>query len=436
MKFITYLYQELEAYLPEIITSYDEKIEAESLSEMEVEIRQMCHELGGEIMSQCLEAQTPKYPEDVVRCPHCEGEARYVRWREGMSITILGRIHYRRPYYGCENCHQGHYPLDEQLSIHPGQMSIEVKRLAALQGVQGSFATARDLLMRTALLELSPNSIRKACHQIGKQITMLEESVQQRSQNLDQQRQHQRLLDKPNRIYGSMDGFRIHLDGDWHEMKAGCWWTTRCLANGELRSENIAYYVDYLSAPDFSDLVWATGFERLVDQTDEVIFVADGAEWIWNIVNTHFPNAVQILDWYHAFSYVQSVAQAAISDISERTCWLEQQHHHLWHGHRSSVFRACRQLIDVAPDAVQKALTFFANQRSRMHYGRFRAAGYQIGSGTMESGCKQFGVGRLKIAGAQWLSQGARLLAKSRAAYLNGDWDKLTVSQPSLPQIA
>jgi hypothetical protein len=436
MEFITNLETELKAYLPQIIRAYEGKIEADSLSEMEVEIRQMCHELGGEIIVECLEAQTPHYPEDQVPCPGCGGKAGYVCRREGTSITLMGRIRYRRPYYGCASCHQGHYPLDEKLGIQPGQMSTEVIQLAALQGVQGSFATARDLLMRMALLDLSPNSIRKACHQIGRQITTREESRQQCSQDLDQQRQHQRRGNKPNRIYGSIDGFRIHLDGDWHEMKAGCWWTTHCLPSGELQAENITYFVDYLSATDFSDLVWATGFERLADQTDEVIFVADGAEWIWNIVDTHFPNAVQILDWYHAFSYVQSVAQAAIPDLAERTRWLEQQHQHLWQGQRSPVFRACRQLVEVAPDAVQKTLTFFANQRSRMHYGRFRAAGYQIGSGTMESGCKQLGVGRLKIAGAQWQSEGARLLAKARAVYLNGDWDELTASQPPLPQIA
>ena len=85
---------------------------------------------------------------------------------------------------------------------------------------------------------------------------------------------------------------------------------------------------------------------------------------------------------------------------------------------------------------VNKTLTFFAHQRARMHYARFRAAGYQIGSGTMESGCKQLGVGRLKIAGAQWLSEGAQLLAKARAAYLSGDWDQLNPSHSLLPQVA
>jgi hypothetical protein len=436
MEFITYLQQELEAYLPEVIASYGGKIEAGSLSEMEATIRQLSHELGGEVLRACLEGQTPKYPEDEVKCPHCGEAASYVARRTGTSITLLGRIQYRRPYYGCQTCHQGHYPLDEALGIQAGQMSDEVVKLAALQGVQNSFATSRDLLMRTALLDLSANSIRKACHRVGRQITTMEEMAQQDSQDLDQQREHQRSADKPARIYGSMDGFKVHLDGDWHEMKAGCWWTTRFLPNGELEAENITYYVDYLSAADFSEQVWATGFERLADQAHDVIFVADGAEWIWNIVAQHFPKAIQILDWYHALSYVQTVAQAAIPDAVDRTRWLEQQREHLWHGRRSVVFRACRQLLDIAPDPVRKALTFFANQRSRMHYGRYRTAGYQIGSGTMESGCKQLGVGRLKIAGAQWQSHGARLLAKARATYLNGDWDELNMSPPSLPQIA
>jgi hypothetical protein len=97
----------------------------------------------------------------------------------------------------------------------------------------------------------------------------------------------------------------------------------------------------------------------------------------------------------------------------------------LWHGQRATVFHACRAYAAVAPEPVKRALTFFAHQRSRMRYDRYRAAGYQIGSGTMESGCKQLGQGRLKIAGAQWAQHGARLVAKARAAYLSGQWDAL-----------
>jgi hypothetical protein len=71
-----------------------------------------------------------------------------------------------------------------------------------------------------------------------------------------------------------------------------------------------------------------------------------------------------------------------------------------------------------------------------MRYDRYRAAGYQIGSGTMESGCKQLGQGRLKIAGAQWGERGARLVAKARAAFLSGQWHQLTAASHSLPHVA
>jgi hypothetical protein len=54
----------------------------------------------------------------------------------------------------------------------------------------------------------------------------------------------------------------------------------------------------------------------------------------------------------------------------------------------------------------------------------------------MESGCKQIGLERLKIAGARWSEAGARLIAKARAAYLSGQWDMVTSAPITLPQIA
>jgi hypothetical protein len=175
-----------------------------------------------------------------------------------------------------------------------------------------------------------------------------------------------------------------------------------------------------LPAAQFSTLVWAQGFHHLADQADEVIFVADGAEWIWRIVQEHFPQAIQVVDWYHALPYLRAVAQAAFADAVAREQWFDQQCARLWQGRRAAVFRTCRACADKAPEAVSKALPYLAHNRTRIRYDRFRAAGYQIGSGTMESGCKQLGLGRLKIAGAQWDGDGARRLARSRAAYLSG----------------
>lgn len=419
MEFITFLQEKLSAYVPEIIAAYQGETQATNLSEMERSLKAALQAVGEVALAHWLAAQTPDYPADEMPCPHCGARAQYVRWREGMSITLLGRISYRRPYYECPTCRRGHCPLDDALGITPGQMSEEVQQVAGLLGANTAFARSSELLERVAHVKLSPNSIRKATQQMGERVRHHEAMQMTDSQDLDAQRQHRRAPDKPRCLYGSLDGFMAHVEGDWHEMKAGTWWQV----DDQRRAVNITYYTDWQPAAEFSPLTWATGFQRLADQADEVVFVADGADWIWRSVAEHFPRAVQIVDWYHAFSYVRAVAQAVFTDEHARQTWLTQQQTALRHGQRASVFRACRAYATVAPEPVHAALTFFARQRARLRYDRFRAAGYQIGSGTMESGCKQLGQGRLKIAGAQWDERGARLVAKARAAYLSGQWD-------------
>lgn len=421
MEFITFLQEQLSAYVPEVIAAYEGETQAASLSEMERSLKAALQAVGEVALEHWLAAQTPPYPADEVNCPHCGETAHYVRWREAQSITLLGRVTYRRPYYACPTCQRGHCPLDDALGIAPGQMSEEVQQVAGLLGANTSFARSSDLLQRVAQVRLSPNSIRKATQQMGERVMQQEALQVAESQALETQHQHRRATAHPRRLYGSLDGFMAHVEGDWHELKAGTWWQV----NDQRRAANITYYTDWQPAAEFSLLTWATGFQRLADQADEVVFVADGADWIWRIVAEHFPRAVQIVDWYHAFSYVRAVAQAVFTDERARQAWLKAQQTALRHGQRATVFRACRAYAAVAPEPVHAALTFFARQRARLRYDRYRAAGYQLGSGTMESGCKQLGQGRLKIAGAQWGERGARLVAKARAAFLSGHWDAL-----------
>jgi len=71
-----------------------------------------------------------------------------------------------------------------------------------------------------------------------------------------------------------------------------------------------------------------------------------------------------------------------------------------------------------------------------MDYATYRRKGYQIGSGTIESACKQLGVQRMKVPGATWNLEGARLTAKSRAALLSDQWEMLTARREYLPRVA
>jgi hypothetical protein len=435
MDFITYLQQRLTAYLPEVIAAYAGEIKATSLGAMEVAVKAAMHELGNQVLTEWVEAQEEKYPSEQRPC-RCGQAAQYVRRRAGMAITLQGRMHYQRAYYLCETCGKGHYPLDERLGIEPGQMSREVIKVAALCGIQDAFEAGSDMLARTSLLELSPNSLRKACQVVGEQVMSDEGQAKTRSQDLAAQLEQRRDPNKPTRLYGSMDGFYVLLEDGYHEMKAGAWWTTRTRRDGEVQVDQIQYYVDVLPAEDFADLVWASGFARHADQALELVFIADGAEWIWRIVARLYPHAIQIVDWYHACTYLTTVAANAFADKTQAQAWLADQHTALWEGHLYTVFHACRALTTQAPQAVRDALSYFAHNRTRLRYAKFRALGLQIGSGSMESGCKQIGLERLKIAGARWSEEGARKVAKARAAYLSGHWDEITAPAAVRAQVA
>ena len=71
-----------------------------------------------------------------------------------------------------------------------------------------------------------------------------------------------------------------------------------------------------------------------------------------------------------------------------------------------------------------------------MDYPTYRANGYQIGSGTIESGVKQIASQRMKVAGARWNLDSARLVAKARAAYLSGHWHNLAQQSEPLSECA
>jgi hypothetical protein len=191
------------------------------------------------------------------------------------------------------------------------------------------------------------------------------------------------------------------------------------------------YFCDIAEVEAFDPLFWAMAYQRKVDLADEIVFVCDGARWIWNLVERHFPRAVQIVDWFHAEERLEKVAEETFPKDQAKT-WLDEILTELWHGNTSFVIKACEKLASRSTSA-SNALTYFRNNAHRMQYDHFRRQGYLIGSGTVESACKQIVSQRLKRPGAQWHVQGAVLTAKARSAWLSGEWYQLCSLRDRLP---
>jgi hypothetical protein len=429
-----------------------------TIADVEKGMRELLRQMGAQALSQFLSlgAGTP-----VAEWPcACGGTLHYQRQREATVTSVFGRITYERAYYaGCQ-CGKGHAPVDDQYGLVPGAVTAGLAALLGLGGIELSFGESRDWLKAFLLFEVSENTIRSETQALGAVQAEREDAWCRQSQDLDYlQARLRETTPVLARLYGSLDAAKVRIEPRakqgkkpenteaWRDMKVGCWYeaepvplvqrSTRQRDKFEreqavFRAKNMRYYCDIEEADEFGQLMWGTGCTVKADLVPELVFVCDGAVWIWNLIQLHYPHAVQIVDWYHAADRLKRVAQAAFPDAADRTPWLEQVTDNLWAGRVTPVVQACEPLASRCEEARQ-AVTYFTNNAHRMKYAQFRAAGYLIGSGTVESGCKQIVTQRLKKPGAQWDVDGAVQTAKARAAWLSGEWDAVCAQRAALP---
>ncbi len=421
-----------------------------SLREMERTIRHLLRWLGNIMLHVWLLCLTMRYPPRTVKCPHCGEQAEYQRKRRGKLHTMFGIVWCRRAYYLCSACQQGYYPLDDRLGLRPNAMSAEVERLAAMTGTQMSFGKGGELFEELTLVSLSDQSLDKATQAYGTEVQQREEEWYAETLDTELMLQREREGTRPVRLYGAIDGGRVQIrapkgeEQPWRELKVGAWFEAKGQPpkkpNGKwsIQAQNITYYADVGQAEDFGKIAWATGVQRDAHRALELIILGDGAQWLWNLADLHFPQAIQIVDWFHACGYIAPVAKAAFSDRQKQSCWIEQVKADLWKGDLDAVIAACIKQIDPQreDDPAQKATTYYTNNRQRMDYPTYRANGYQIGSGTIESGVKQIAEKRMKVSGARWNIDSARLVAKARAAFLSGQWDEVASRREKLKKVA
>lgn len=425
--------------------------------DIENEIRKQLLELGKQTLSMVL-SQADGVPEREIPC-QCGGTLYYQRRRRAQVLSVFDRVEYKRNYYaGCE-CGKGKAPLDDKLGLRPNQVTSGLASLLGMAGIEMAFDYSSSWLSSYLLFEVSENTIRKETQRYGELQSKQEGEWIHNSQDPAYLQERLRTeKDRPKRVYGSIDGAKVRIeersddekdDEKWREMKMCCWYQVdpvkesryskrhhqkKAIGHQALRARDIRYFCDIAEVDDFDPLFWATACHIKADLANEVVFVCDGAKWIWRLIERYFPHAFQILDWYHAEERLEKVAND-IFNPHQASTWLDEIRSEMWEGNTQFVISACDNL-STKSEIAAKAATYFRNNAHRMHYDRYRKLGYMIGSGTIESGCKQIVTHRLKRSGAQWNVEGAILTAKARAAFLSDFWENLCLLRDHLPLAA
>lgn len=341
----------------------------------------------------------------------------------------------------------GFSPLDEQLQIRDAHWSERLTALSVwLYGHVGG-EVAAEIFKQLSQVILPQPSVWQRAARWGQQLQAVEQHRQHTANALPLRGQAgANTLRLPHNMGVGMDGTMICLRQEgWKELKTGTIFEVEVRPEpvdegAELQERAHAVhnsYVAYLGEPaPFGQLLWGEAIRRQMPQAHDSIAIGDGAKWIWNLVQEHFSDSWQVVDWYHAKQHLYAAAQLALGEGTPTTAqWVKEMRTPLYQGQVWQVVQGIRDLVaeySSQHKALEKEATYFENNKRRMQYLEVRDAGLPIGSGMVESGCKQFSA-RFNGAGMRWSRRGAERLIPIRAAILSQRFDEVWAQAYNAP---
>ena len=227
---------------------------------------------------------------------------------------------------------------------------------------------------------------------------------------------------------GKTEGQSAHT----REVKLGCVFTqtTWDKKGFALRDPDSTTYTGAIeTAEEFGKRIYREALNRGWSRAKKKVVIGDGAEWIWNLVAEHFPDAVQIVDLYHARQHLWEVArQLYPNDDVHQKAWMKtHQKRLLDKGKIEKLVDALWSMRTTNTQVAEKIRTetdYFERNAERMRYPKFRRQHLFVGSGVIEAGCKTMIGFRLKQSGMFWTVRGANAILALRANRLSGRFEQ------------
>jgi hypothetical protein len=339
-------------------------------------------------------------------------------------------------------------PLDDYLNITdlPFKMTPEVMVNVAIwaQG-QGSYQEAEDAIMRAHQLRISDDTVRQVTNYIGNIVFQKDcKHAEEAYDKLNSGKLRFPAQKKNGILYIEADGAAVNTrmkneDGSsWRENKLGIVFSSDNIYSwtnhkGEKQRQiNKREYVSYLgSALEFKKHLFYCALKNGYGKYCKTILISDGATWIRNMREELFPDAQQILDYYHLCENVNTFAKYLFG--------AEPSQYSPWANEICTLLKASKwvEVLDDLRNRRKPSLCpvdlngYIYNNIDNIDYAKYIEAGYFIGSGAIESGNKSVLQHRLKQAGMRWNVDTAQYLLTLRAKYKSKLWVQ-EVEQPVL----
>lgn len=359
--------------------------------------------------------------------------------------TILGPVPFARSLYQCEECEQTRFPDDERLDIVETTYSPGVRRLMARAGSQTQFGQAAEDLRCYAGLALDPREIERVTEEVGRQVE--EWLGQEQGRILQGHGPRPAVLSPLPKLYASFDGTGVPVrkaevtgrrgkqpDGSarTREAKLGCLFT-QVGVDSEGRPQRDPDSTTYVGAIESSTLfgwrIYAEALRRGLERAQQVIVLTDGARYNHTIAHTHFPNAIHIVDLFHAYEHLTATAQILQGPEAKAP---QQWRERLAAGDIPGLVHQIGKRLPPAASshrALRKALHYFEANAPFMRYADFRRQNLFVGSGVVEAGCRTLIGQRLKLSGMHWSVRGANAVIALRCCLFSGRFEDFWASR-------
>jgi len=348
--------------------------------------------------------------------------------------TLFGSLQVERNYFYQPETHAGRCPLDQALGlIH--SFSPALVRLAARAAAKEGYESASQDLLAQAGVALEGRQIQRLVNLIAPAVaTQLEKGEATGAEAIPI-------------LYAEVDGTGVPMvaeelagrpgkqeDGSarTREAKLGAIFTqTQTDEEGlPVRDHASTTYVgSFETAPDFGSRLLAEARRRGLGRALKVVFIGDGAAWIWELARVNFPLAILILDLYHALEHLHELCEGLYGVDHPWAARMAQTWTAMLKNDQiGEVIAAARrrlQDLDVpAPDELEKQIAYFEHHQDKMLYKTYREQGLFYGSGVVEGGCKSVIGQRLKESGMFWTETGATSVLNLRLALKSNRWDE------------
>lgn len=371
-------------------------------------------------------------------CP-CGGRARYAGRREKQFTTVLGPMRLQRAYYHCPDCGEGFCPRDRELGLEDRSLSPALVRMVGAAGSLLSFQESSELLDELAGVEVGAKQVERCAESLGEEVAHYE-------------REAVDPVSPPPlapTLYLGMDGTGVPIRAPELQGRAGkqpdgsartreaklctVWSAEKRDEQGRpLRDPDSVTYTAAIESvatldtdrqlSDFAQRVEREAQRRRFRHARRQVVLGDGAKWIWNLAGELFPEAVQIVDRFHAKERLHELSRILFADRDLSEPWAEHRCQELDAGQIEAILSALATET-VQHEEARAAYGYFQENGHRMRYARFEALGLCTSTGVVEAGCKNAIGARLKRSGMHWSVRGANAIMALRCARLSGRFE-------------